>query len=135
MLTPSSFFNLQILFDTVRMHTLEKNEVSLAYKLMSQTFRQVLNFARHEYRPVEVFKIKIRSLVQKLYRFEKYQFSNCSYLIASHCSYQLWSKLSCDTLPLMWLSPKTRTKILFSLFSKYIIENLYKSRKQDYFCN
>ena len=36
----------------------------------------------HEYGRVGVFRIQIRSLVQK---FQKCQFSNCSHLVASHC--------------------------------------------------
>ena len=48
--------------------------------------KQILTFAGHEYGRVEVFKIKKRSLVQKLQPLEKFQFSNVSHLIASHCT-------------------------------------------------
>ena len=46
---------------------------------------QIITFAVHEFGRVGVFRIKIRSLVQKFYPLEKCQLSNCSYLIASHC--------------------------------------------------
>ena len=43
-----------------------------------------ISFARHEYGQVEVFRIKMRALVQKLQLLEKCKFSNYSHLIASH---------------------------------------------------
>ena len=48
---------------------------------------QKTTFARHEYGRVGVFRIKIRSLFLKLQPLEKCQFSNCSHLIASHCTF------------------------------------------------
>ena len=57
---------------------------------MKHTFKQILN----KNQPLldtttdeQGFRIKIRSLVQKLQPLEKCQVSNCSHLIASHCIY------------------------------------------------
>ena len=73
--------------DAIRSEQL-KNLHFFSLKPMNHIFRQVLKyytFARDECGQVGVFNIKIRSLVQKLLRLEKCQFSNCSHLIASHC--------------------------------------------------
>ena len=45
----------------------------------------IMTFARYEYGRVEVFRTKIRPLIQKLQSLKKCQFSKCSHLIASHC--------------------------------------------------
>ena len=47
---------------------------------------QKTTYARHEYGRVGVFRIRIRSLLLKLQPLEKCQLSNCSHLIASHCT-------------------------------------------------
>ena len=47
-----------------------------------------ITFAVHEYGRREVFRIKMRSLVQSS-KLEKCKFSNCSHLIASHCSFYI----------------------------------------------
>ena len=44
-----------------------------------------ITFARHKYGQLGLFRIRMRSLLQKIQPLEKGQFSNCSYLIASHC--------------------------------------------------
>ena len=49
------------------------------------SFEEKITFSRNDYGQVGVFRIKMRSLVQKLQPLEKCQFFNCSHLIASHC--------------------------------------------------
>ena len=61
----------------------------ITYKRHVQTNNeQKTTFARHEYGRVGVFRIKISSLLPKLQPLEKCQFSNCSHLIASHCTFK-----------------------------------------------
>ena len=48
-------------------------------------YGEKITFARYEYGQVGVFRIKIRSLVQKLQPLEKCQSSKCFHLIESHC--------------------------------------------------
>ena len=55
--------------EAIRSEQFENGHFSKAYKLMNIMFKQVLSkktFARHEYGQVEVFRIKMRPLVQKL---------------------------------------------------------------------
>ena len=60
----------------------------ITYKRHVQTNNeQKTTFASHEYGRVGVFRIKISSLLPKLQPLEKCQFSNCSHLIESHCTY------------------------------------------------
>ena len=57
------------------------------YKRHVQTNNeQKTTFARNKFGRVGVFRIKIRSLLLKLQPLEQCQFSNCSHLIASHCT-------------------------------------------------
>ena len=54
----------------------------MCLQLMNNTFsasaEQIMTFARNKYGRVGVFRIKMRSLVKKLWPFEKCQISNCS---------------------------------------------------------
>ena len=64
--------------DTFHESTTNKTHVQISSE-------RIITFVRHEYGRVEVLRIKMSSLVQKLDPLEKCQFSNCSNLIASHC--------------------------------------------------
>ena len=60
------------------------------------SFEQKITFARHENGRVGVFRMKMRTLVQKLQPLEKCQFSNCSHLIASHCTMYMYNVMQSD---------------------------------------
>ena len=49
------------------------------------SFEEKKAFPIHEYGRLGDFRIKMRSLIQKLQPLKKCQFSNCSHLIVSHC--------------------------------------------------
>ena len=64
----------------------DKFQKDTIYEQQVQTSSEhKITFARHEYGQVNVFRIRMRSLVQHLQPLEKCQFYNCSHLIASQC--------------------------------------------------
>ena len=68
----------------------------ITYKRHAQTNNeQKTTFARHEYGRVGVFGIKISSSLPKLQHLETCQFSSCSHLIASHCTF---IRIMCNVL-------------------------------------
>ena len=86
-------------------------------------------YAKHEYRRVGVFRVKMRSLVQEIQALEKCQFSNWCHLIESNCT--------CLSLSIYFFIEKqdiysAKPKLLTSLVSEFRVSHRVLSHTESY---